>query len=983
MQRLKEPNIPQVDFSLQSTGFEELISLPQPKPPELLDIQEDNRKGRLLDSLNKIGGGLEDSSLDFIRRDNFDKGGVAKVFAHLDSLPEGTEIDLNYIRKYIGDNNINASAENVFKQFDKINLKQIAGSGNETFTYGKEKRDQLTRLKNKLKIKKLTTYIPATKENLDKLDDLIKNTDLNVEQIGEKMGYENPKSFKLAPTTKNVLTKAYLKKYGSPPEGRFKVKKLDPESKYVKDVINLKEQGVNTTQIANKFDKTRMAIVNVFRKMGREDLIDDVNEKKEGTPESRKKAARTANIKEGEKFASKADKAFNKKEKKRVKKINAFLKNNPDQLANNQKFINLVNLKLDGKGNIISKNKSSEEVAKLLKKDRLFERDHISSVAKRKRNMQFPVNFQMAPYNINQGFFGAAEAYVNRPDADPEKIKKISNVLDQYGLRLSTNKGTIGAKQIPASEVINRNLKALDIDPNIGSNIKMKKVSLNDSKNIAKQLASFGFKCSAAEGGACDNPMNYLDDIKKQQTLAKGSGNAAANAVKKLSAGKTIMREFIGPAALGFELAAAIPITYLGYKAGLPPARIFSDATYGLIGDTEKARLKKIAVDEGIDTSGLDKVFEFQDKSKAIQTIASQEQDFRGPDDEFQYQQQYDKGEEDFYKSIGQFTDEEGNVSKKVYDNLLEQLKRVEDIAVAQNTATAAERSSKIPTFGIGDYIDFNAEGRVNYSNGSDGTALAIEESLEAFQRYLKAGGKLGYKDFISLGNEGVSKFFNAGGRVGFADGPDNPKRRTFIKVMAGIASLPILGKFFKGAKTGKVVKLANTTTNMPDWFPQFVENAFAKGIGKKIDADLTELEVPELPGVKVLAHDDGRIRVEGKNAYDETYEIEYTPPGYEVVDEATGKTVKTSGEFQAMDTQFRRTGSPDEMDFDVDYEVVKDVDDILGGNATQLEGFAKGTNKTKETRGSNLVDKAEADLERADIYDPYEGVDGSDFTDD
>jgi len=145
-------------------------------------------------------------------RVGFDKGGVAKVFAHLDSLSEGTEIDLNYIRKYIGDNNINASAENVFKQFDKINLKQIAGSGNETFTYGKEKRDQLTRLKNKLKIKKLTTYIPATKENLDKLDNLIKNTDLTVEKIGEKMGYENPKSFKLAPTTKNVLTKAYLKK---------------------------------------------------------------------------------------------------------------------------------------------------------------------------------------------------------------------------------------------------------------------------------------------------------------------------------------------------------------------------------------------------------------------------------------------------------------------------------------------------------------------------------------------------------------------------------------------------------------------------------------------------------------------------------------------------------------------------------------------------------------------------------------------------
>ena len=51
--------------------------LPQPKPQELLDIQEDNRKGRLLDSLNKIGGRLEDSSLDFINRENFaEAGGV-------------------------------------------------------------------------------------------------------------------------------------------------------------------------------------------------------------------------------------------------------------------------------------------------------------------------------------------------------------------------------------------------------------------------------------------------------------------------------------------------------------------------------------------------------------------------------------------------------------------------------------------------------------------------------------------------------------------------------------------------------------------------------------------------------------------------------------------------------------------------------------------------------------------------------------------
>ena len=52
--------------------------LPKEKPQELLDLQEQNRKQRLLQSLQRIGGGLEDSSIDFINRENFDKGTRAK-----------------------------------------------------------------------------------------------------------------------------------------------------------------------------------------------------------------------------------------------------------------------------------------------------------------------------------------------------------------------------------------------------------------------------------------------------------------------------------------------------------------------------------------------------------------------------------------------------------------------------------------------------------------------------------------------------------------------------------------------------------------------------------------------------------------------------------------------------------------------------------------------------------------------------------------
>ena len=206
------------------------------------------------------------------------------------------------------------------------------------------------------------------------------------------------------------------------------------------------------------------------------------------------------------------------------------------------------------------------------------------------------------------------------------------------------------------------------------------------------------------------------------------------------------------------------------------------------------------------------------------------------------------------------------------------------------------------------------------------------------------------------------------------------------MKIMAGIASLPILGKFFKGAKTAKVVKLANTTTKMPDWFPAFVDKAFEKGIAKKIDADLTEIEIPELPGVKVQAHDDGRIRVEGKNAYNEEYYIDYEPPGYEVVDETTGRAVKKPGDFVATDTEYRMV-SPE--DYDVDGVNVDQIDDILGGNSTELEGFAKGTGETKYTSGQKLVDEADArgaskdESLRADINDPYGDIDPTDFTDD
>ena len=177
--------------------------------------------------------------------------------------------------------------------------------------------------------------------------------------------------------------------------------------------------------------------------------------------------------------------------------------------------------------------------------------------------------------------------------------------------------------------------------------------------------------------------------------------------------------------------------------------------------------------------------------------------------------------------------------------------------------------------------------------------------------------------------------------------GPPNPGRRTFLKLLGGLASIPIVGKLFKPAtKVAKVVPLKNTTTAMPSWFPDFVEKMTIRNVGNKIDADLTVFEDPKLPGVKVYKNDDGRIAVEGQNEYYANYEINYTPPGYELIDETTGKAVRTKGEFEAVDAD-------PIADYDgsiADYEprTLESVDGIMSSDARRMEGYAKDVDPNK-----------------------------------
>jgi hypothetical protein len=885
IQRLKEPEVSRVKFNLASTGFEELFTLPEPKPQELLDIQEDVRIQKQQDTMNKARPFLMDESVDFIEREEFADGADGRV------------------------------------------------------------------------------RVPATEENLKKLDNLIKNTNLKVEEIAVRMGF-TPGGFRLSPGTKNTLVKKYLEEYGPIPEGRFKITKLTGDEAIIKKAIELKESGLSTVQVADELNTDRTTIHNYFRKGGREDLVGPINVKREGgdTPRQKATKVRKEKIKFGEKFASKLDKEFNKKEKKRVEKINEFVSKNLDDLSKNKKLVNLINLKLDKKGNILSKEKTLEEIKKSLKTKRFFERDHISSVAKKKRNMQFPVNFQMSPYNINQGFFTAVETYAKRPDADPAKLQKISSVLNQYGLRLDTGKGIIGAKQIPASEVIDRNLKALDLPTDIGKKIKIPMQESGQKKLTALQkLASgknVGFDPILA------TRAGFEEFVKPAASIAKRGALTGLDLA--LSAGA-------GPIGLGvgalIETGQAMPeLTRGNIKEAGRRTIIGSLLPESLVGSMQTDLLKlaetpeeKIAMQNFIDFKKDEA--KYGTSVKNLRYLENNPFEAEGIDLDILRNKVLEQKADLENRAPKVFFPE---FAQEIYPTLVRRLD-------AQNVENLEGFLGSVVGRGGIDRRD-----KIIQEIGEQGIS-----GQEPF--YGQAPVQMSPEELDEIYESGIMAMAN-GGRIGFADGPDDPSKRTFLKIMGGIASLPIVGKFFKSAKVAKVVPLKNTTTVMPEWFPQFVEKALAKGVSKKIDADLTEIEIPELPDVKVRAHDDGRIQVEGKNAYNEEYYIDYEPPGYVVVDETTGKAVKKPGDFVATDTEYRMI-SPE--DYDIDGVNVDEIDDILGGSSTKLEGFAKGTNKEKYTTGQKRIDEADArgaskdESLRADINDPYGDIDPTDFTDD
>ena len=205
-------------------------------------------------------------------------------------------------------------------------------------------------------------------------------------------------------------------------------------------------------------------------------------------------------------------------------------------------------------------------------------------------------------------------------------------------------------------------------------------------------------------------------------------------------------------------------------------------------------------------------------------------------------------------------------------------------------------------------------------------------------------GGTLGFGGGPFIGdtsNQGIGFGF----RRRFKDG-SKMSRRSFLKLIGGLATLPVVGKFFKGAKTAaKVAETAAPTSGVPAYFPKLVEKI------KKFGDDVTESSaVTERQRVTeykdyTLEEDlsTGDVRVIKTNKSEDTFrtadegldfsgveseEVLEFKKGYQEIDPKTKKVIEVPNEYEET-TTIKDYGSPNRTDIEVENGLTN-VDQIM-----------------------------------------------------
>ena len=186
------------------------------------------------------------------------------------------------------------------------------------------------------------------------------------------------------------------------------------------------------------------------------------------------------------------------------------------------------------------------------------------------------------------------------------------------------------------------------------------------------------------------------------------------------------------------------------------------------------------------------------------------------------------------------------------------------------------------------------------------------------------------------------------GGRIGFDKGsPPSKGRRNFLKLLGGLASIPVFGKLFKAAKpAAKVAKtVEQTTSGVPTYFPKLVEKI------KMLGDDVTEIaatkerqKVTKYKGYQLTEEvDTGKKEIKlGDAEYGSEEYMIYDPP--ETIIGKNNKPVEVPAQYEEVTVKPDMDGKMKDVDAGLDSidDIMKDADMIETNYKIKPDGRPK-----------------------------------------
>ena len=233
-----------------------------------------------------------------------------------------------------------------------------------------------------------------------------------------------------------------------------------------------------------------------------------------------------------------------------------------------------------------------------------------------------------------------------------------------------------------------------------------------------------------------------------------------------------------------------------------------------------------------------------------------------------------------------------------------------------------------------------------------EGNELQKERFLKEYIEEINNNPK--YKDRPEIRDKLIENYTESlfgekramGGRIGFKEG-SGMSRRAFLKLMGGLASIPVFGKMFKAAKpAAKVAKtVEQTTSGVPAYFPKLVEKI------KMLGDDVTEIaatkerqKVTKYKGYELTEEiDTGKKEIKlGDAEYGSEEYMIYDPP--ETIIGKNNKPVEVPAQYDEVTVKPDMDGKMKDVDVGLDSidQIMKDADMIETNYKMKPDGRPK-----------------------------------------